>query len=346
MFSHRLPEDKNVTCHDYFNSFHSKIWYIPILQFILAVIGNGFAIHRFRTHERTWHSGIIYTFNLTISNLLYALSLLPLAFYYLPPKTWQFGLALCKLDRFLFFCNLYGSTFFVACISLNRYVAIVHPFFSHGRLEPRHAKLLSGVVWLLVVAISTPVLIFSTLEDVRHNDTNTTLHLCVGSATDDQLANYWPYSLFLVGFGCGLPFILTTASCGAILHTVIRNHTITKVEKRKVKTLLGVVVTLYTIFYLPYHILRNLNLHDRLHNRCKMHESESSTALVYVLYQLAKILVQFHICIHPFVYAALADSIQEICPCSYQRGKVVQERDVELKLYKDSSGMSTNAISD
>ncbi|XP_066468797.1 P2Y purinoceptor 11 [Tiliqua scincoides] len=337
MSPQRFLEHENMS-----ESFQNQIWFIPILQFILAVAGNVFAIYRFVAYERTWHSGIIYTFNLTISNLLYALSLVPLALYYKQPKTWTFGLPLCKLDRFLFFCNLYGSTFFVACISLNRYVAIVHPFFSHGYMEPRHAKLLSGLVWLLVVAISTPVLKFSTLDYDR--STNTTVQLCVGSAVKEQLANYWPYSLFLMGFGCGLPFILTSVSCGAILHTVLRNCNITKVEKRKVKTLIGVVVTLYAIFYFPYHILRNLNLHYRMQSTNKMNESESSR-VVPVLYQLAKLLVQFHICIHPFVYAALADSIQETCHCQCRQGKDRQERDVELKLHKDSSRTGTNATS-
>lgn len=332
-----IPECENRSdpCRD---DIQGQIWFIPILQFILAVAGNAFAIYRFVAHERTWHSGIIYTFNLTISNLLYALSLVPLALYYKPPKTWPFGLALCKLDRFLFFCNLYGSTFFVACISLNRYIAIVHPFFSHGRMEPRHAKLLSGLVWLLVVGISTPVLKFSTLKvtQLYHNCANITVDLCIGSATDRQLGNYWPYSLFLMGFGCGLPFILTSASCGAILHTVLHNSNITNVEKYKVKTLIGVVVTLYAIFYLPYHILRNLHLHNYMHGR-KCRENP-----VYILYQLAKILVQFHICVHPFVYAALADSIREICQCHCRRGQDRQVRDVELKLYKDSNRTSTN----
>ncbi|XP_053143790.1 P2Y purinoceptor 11 [Hemicordylus capensis] len=317
---------------DDMDKFQEETWFILILQFVGAVVGNGFAIFRFVARERPWHTGIIYSFNLAISDLLYALSLLPLAFYYRTPKTWTYGLAVCKLDRFIFFCNLYGSTFFVACISLNRCVAIVHPFFAHGRIEPRHAKLLSGAVWLLVVTISAPTLDFSVLSEPTNNTNLTNRTNCIGSAHTDQLPNYWPYSLFLFAFGCGLPFIITSVSCGAVLLTVLRNRNITMAEKRKVKVLVSMVVVLYIIFYLPYHILRNLNLSCRMGKFCHNQPSEDRKLLVHTLYQIAKFLVHFHICIHPLLYAALVHSMQEYCCSGCRRGKGVEEKNVELKL--------------
>ncbi|XP_054859702.1 P2Y purinoceptor 11 [Eublepharis macularius] len=319
------------TCKEGLDKFQEQLWPILTLQFILAVAGNSYAIYRFVARERSWHSGIIYSFNLAVSDLLYAFSLLPMALYYYPKKDWRYGLVFCKLDRFLFFCNLYGSTFFVACISLNRYVAIVHPFFTHGRLEPRHAKLLSGAAWLLVMAISAPVLSFSTTELKNGSSTNNTNRTeCLGSASEDHLWQYWPYSLFLLAFGCGLPFMLTAFSCGAILHTVLRNQNITTAEKRKVKALICVVVALYALFYLPFHILRNLNLRTRMLGK----EDCRAIRLIYTLYQLAKILVHFHICIHPLVYAALADNLQENCCRGFWRRKDVEERGVRLRLCK------------
>ncbi|KAH0628782.1 hypothetical protein JD844_010299 [Phrynosoma platyrhinos] len=310
-------------CKQQLDSFQEQIWFLLILQFILAVAGNGFAIYRFVFREHQWHTGTVYAFNLAVSDLLYALSLLPIASYYYPPKDWRYGLVLCKLERFFFFCNLYGSTFFVACISLNRYIAIVHPFFAHGRIEPRHAKLLSGAVWLLVMAISAPVLAFSTLE---HSENNTNRTYCLGSAFKPDLPKYWPYSLFLAAFGCGLPFFLTTFSCMAIACTVIRSHSLTATEKYKVKALVCMVVVLYALFYLPFHILRNLNLHNHMHSKCNIPVNH--------FYQVTKILVNFHICIHPLVYAAMTDSMQEYCCRCFRWWKEVheEEKNVELRL--------------
>ncbi|KAF7240240.1 P2Y purinoceptor 11 [Varanus komodoensis] len=317
----------NITrsCRDDLSSFfQEQIWPILLLQFLLAIVGNGFAIYRFLTYKQKWNINMVYSFNLAVSDLLYAFSLLPIILYYFPPKDWIYGHALCSLDRFFFFCNLYGSTFFIACISLNRWVAIVHPIFAHGRMKSYHAKLLSGAVWLLVAAISTPVLSFSTLNYVsEYNITQ-----CLGSASSEQLPKYWPYSLFLLAFGFGLPFVLTSISCGGIIYTIHHNHNVTAMNKCKVKALVSVVVILYIIFYLPFHILQNLYLSHRMRTK------EDCGALIPTSFQVAKILVHFHICIHPLVYTSQANSMQKYFSRCFQRWNNVpgEGNNVELRL--------------
>ncbi|XP_034290198.1 P2Y purinoceptor 11 [Pantherophis guttatus] len=298
--------------------FQEKLWVIIGLQFVFAVLGNGFTIYHFVAWERTWHPGIIYSFNLALCDLFYAISLLPLAAYYFPPKDWKYGSPLCKLDRFVFFVNLYGSTFFIACISLNRYVAIVHPFFAHERIEPFHAKVASGVIWLFAIAISSPVLHFSNIES-KGNAT-----VCLGSASMSELPAYWPYSLFLLTVGCGLPFLLTLFSCVAIVCAVRRSHGTTREEKCKVKILISTVVLLYALFYLPFHVFRNVNIYYR----------GTGNMTIYITYQITRILVNFHVCIHPFIYAALAKNMPKCCCKGLQRQKKLQEKEknVELQL--------------
>lgn len=298
--------------------FQEKLWVIIGLQFVFAVLGNGFTIYHFVAWERTWHPGIIYSFNLALCDLFYAISLLPLTAYYFPPKDWRYGSPLCKLDRFVFFVNLYGSTFFIACISLNRYVAIVHPFFAHERIEPFHAKVASGVIWLLAIAISAPVLHFSNIES-KGNAT-----VCLGSASMSELPSYWPYSWFLLTVGCGLPFLLTLFSCVAIVCAVRCSHGTTREEKCKVKILISTVVLLYALFYLPFHIFRNVNFYYR----------GTGNMTIYIIYQITRILVNFHVCIHPFIYAALAKNMPKCCCKGLQRQKKLQEKEknVELQL--------------
>uniref|UniRef100_A0A8C3SD48 G-protein coupled receptors family 1 profile domain-containing protein n=1 Tax=Chelydra serpentina TaxID=8475 RepID=A0A8C3SD48_CHESE len=294
-------------CNASFNEFQQQMWPVLMVEFFLAFAGNAFAIYHFVAHERTWHTGIVYSFNLAVSGLLYALSLPFLAAYYYPPKHWRYGPDLCKLERFLFSCNLYGGTFFLTCISLNRYLGIVHPLLVHGRQEPRHAAMVSGAGWLLVAGLSAPTLHFSVLQH-KGNCTE-----CLGSATDEQLPRYLPYSLFLAAFGCGLPFLLALFSYAAILRTVCRNPHITRLEKRKVGRLVSVGVALYVVSYLPYHALRNLNLGQR--QRCpQAREPDCQGGLpLHSAYQLSKLLVSLNICLHPLLYATLADSMRGWC---------------------------------
>uniref|UniRef100_A0A096MHK3 Peter pan homolog n=1 Tax=Poecilia formosa TaxID=48698 RepID=A0A096MHK3_POEFO len=101
------------------------------VEFVVALAGNTFALWLLLVREkRNWHSGVVLSCNLAISDLLYILSLPLLIVYYALGKHWVFGEAVCKIERFLFTCNLYVSIFFVMTISVNRCVGIACPFFT------------------------------------------------------------------------------------------------------------------------------------------------------------------------------------------------------------------------
>ncbi|XP_030052955.1 P2Y purinoceptor 11 [Microcaecilia unicolor] len=294
-------------CNTSFAAF--QVAFLPSMfgiEFLLAFCGNVLALYLFTTREKTWHTGIIYSVNLVVSDLLYALSLPLLVIYYYKNKHWLFGEGVCKLERFLFNSNLYGSIFFITCISLNRYVAIVHPMYAHSRIDPKHAKAISVAVWIVVVAICAPVFTFSSLES-RENATE-----CIGTAVDGRLWDYLPYSLFLASFGCGLPFLLTLASYTSVAWTVFKNKNLKGLEKKKVAIIVFVVLALYTISFVPYHVLRNLNLYRRMH---KLDYQDCNT-WIHSGFQVTKALVTLNMCVHPLLYTAVADSMRSIYSCA------------------------------
>ncbi|KAG7223192.1 hypothetical protein INR49_015800 [Caranx melampygus] len=134
------------------------------VEFIVALAGNLFALWLLVVRERrNWHTGVVLSCNLAISDLLYVLTLPLLIIYYHLGKNWLFGIAICKLERFLFTCNLYVSIFFVMAISVNRCVALVCPFFTRSYVEPAHVKVISVIIWVIVGVISCPVLKFATI---------------------------------------------------------------------------------------------------------------------------------------------------------------------------------------
>lgn len=297
-------------CNTSFAAF--QVAFLPFMfsfEFLLAFCGNILALYLFVTREKTWHTGIIYSVNLAVSDLLYALSLPLLVIYYSKDKHWIFGEGVCKLERFLFNCNLYGSIFFIMCISLNRYVAIVHPLLAHGRIEPKHAKVISVAVWVMVVAICAPVFSFSSLDSHRN------VIECIGTASDSRLSSYLPYSFFLACFGCGLPFLLTLVSYTSVAWTVFKNKNITVLEKRQVAIMVTVVLALYVISFAPYHVLRNLNLYRRLH---KLDYQRCST-WIHSAFQVTKGLVTLNMCVHPLLYTAVAESVRSVCNCGQRK---------------------------
>ncbi|XP_068130506.1 P2Y purinoceptor 11 [Hyperolius riggenbachi] len=308
---------------------HVQITYLaPVygVEFFLAVLGNGFAIWLLGPRgSKNRHAGIIFSLNLAVSDLAYALSLPLLVAYYAMGKRWVFGLALCKVERFLFNCNLYGSIFFITCISLNRCIGVVYPFYARGRVESKHGKLVSVAVWFVVAAISSPVFYFSTLAV----DSKTQATECIGTAESSKLPLYLPYSLFLACFGCGLPFLATLLSYIAIARAVWKSHGLESREKRKVVTMVIVVVALYSISFLPYHILRNLNLVNR-----KKHISSSVdckwSSYIHSGFQVTRGLVALNPCIHPLLYTSVVDNVREKLGCCKRQEEEKPDETIRL----------------
>ncbi|KAF3846195.1 hypothetical protein F7725_003273 [Dissostichus mawsoni] len=223
--------------------------------------GNMFALWLLVVRERrNWHTGVVLSCNLAISDLLYVLTLPLLIVYYSLGKHWVFGGALCKIERFLFSCNLYVSIFFIMAISVNRCVAIACPFFTRSYVEPAHAKVVSVIIWIVVGVISCPELKFATVNCNEHNNNNT---------LDLEKCQY--------------------------------NH----LEKRKIGLLVGSVIVLYAISFVPYHIFQIYHLYQKInkHKEC----------WVYDMYQVSKGLATLNMCIHPILYMALFDSIRVAC---------------------------------
>lgn len=269
--------------------------------FIVALVGNLLALCLLVVKERrNWHTGIILSCNLAVSDLLYVLTLPLLIIYYSQGKDWVFGDTLCKIERFLFTFNIIVSIFFIMAISVNRCVAFKWPFFTRSHVTPAQVKTVSIIIWIVVGAISSPVFKFSS-TCVHGNKT-----ICVSYCDDAGSETlHFKYRIFLSVFGCFIPFLVTFASYCVVICVVWRNVNITPQEKGKVALLVASVLTLYVISFLPYNILKIYHLYQKIHG--------GKSCWVFVMYQVSKGLASLNMCIHPILYMTVIDSISLIC---------------------------------
>lgn len=273
------------------------------VEFIVALAGNLFAMWLLLVRERrNWHTGVVLSCNLAISDLLYVLTLPLLIIYYSLEKDWKFGDAACKIERFLFTCNLYASIFFIMAISVNRCVALACPFFTRSHVKPAHAKAISVIIWIIVGATSSPVLQFASVC-VHHNKTQC-VSFCEETRGDER--PHFTYKIFLAVFGCLVPFLVTFASYCVVSLVVWKNVNITTLEKRKVGLLVTSVLVLYAISFVPYHVLQIYHLYQKIYVK-------SDSCTVYNMYQVSKGLATLDMCIHPLLYMAVIDSVRVAC---------------------------------
>ncbi|AWP12404.1 putative type-2 angiotensin II receptor-like [Scophthalmus maximus] len=133
---------------------------IPTVYSIICVLGtlaNTLAVSVL-AHASASRRTVANTFmlNLCVSDLLFLLSLPLWAVYYSRGYSWPFGRAACKICGALHNLNLYASIFFITAMSMDRYLAIVHPLRSQSARDPKRARLTCILVWVLACACSAP----------------------------------------------------------------------------------------------------------------------------------------------------------------------------------------------
>eukprot|EP00064_Thunnus_orientalis_P003009 superscaffoldBa00000236_g3017 len=133
---------------------------------VLGTIGNALALSVL-AHGSASRRTVANTFmlNLCMSDLLFLLSLPLWAVYYSRGYSWPFGWVACKICGALHNLNLYASIFFITCMSMDRYLAIVHPLRSQSARDPKRARLTCILVWVLAFVCTAPTL---ALRDIQH----------------------------------------------------------------------------------------------------------------------------------------------------------------------------------
>ncbi|TWW57160.1 P2Y purinoceptor 1 [Takifugu flavidus] len=135
---------------------------VYILVFFIGLVANGWGLRSLLKNWKKLGNISIFVLNLGISDVLYLLTVPFLVVYYLMRSRWIFGQTFCKITRFCFNLNLYGSIGFLTCISVYRYLAIVHPMRAMGRITFTHSVIISVTTWLLVGIQCLPDMFYTT----------------------------------------------------------------------------------------------------------------------------------------------------------------------------------------
>ncbi|KAK2897186.1 hypothetical protein Q8A73_013566 [Channa argus] len=159
-----------------------------ILVFIIGLVANGWGLKSLMQNWKKLKIVNVFVFNLGLADILYLLTLPVLVVYYFMNSKWIFGDTFCKITRFCFNLNLYGSIGFLTCISVYRYLAIVHPVRVIGRLTLTHSVVISVMVWLLVSVQSLPDMFYTKTYGNKPGK-------CYATTHKKYVDNYMRYSL-------------------------------------------------------------------------------------------------------------------------------------------------------
>ncbi|XP_032391461.1 somatostatin receptor type 5 [Etheostoma spectabile] len=235
--------------------------FIPCIYAIVCVVGlvgNTLVIHVVVNYTKNESVTNIYILNLAIADELFMLGL-PFLAVQNALLYWPFGSLMCRVVMTVDAINQFTSIFCLTVMSVDRYLAVVHPIRSFWWRRPRVAKAISATVWGGSIVVVLPVVVFA---DVLKDDGN-----C--SIVWPEPAEVWKTSFIVytctVGFFCPLLVI-----CLCYLLIVIKVRSVGKraqatssrrrKSERKITRMVVVVVAVFVFCWLPFYILNIVNL--------------------------------------------------------------------------------------
>ncbi|XP_075428711.1 P2Y purinoceptor 1-like [Ascaphus truei] len=277
---------------------------VYLIVFTIGFFSNAFGLWNLCVNWRKWSYLNVFVFNLGIADLLYVITLPFFVSYYMNKGEWMFGYGFCRLARCLFHVNLYASISFLTCISVQRYLGIVHPMKMMGRFQNlRHSLFISFLVWIWVIIQILPNLLF------RNSDHNATY--CHDSTINESLEAYTPYTMVITFTGFFIPFVIIVVCYTRILAVLTKNKNVDPNLKRRSMKLVFIVLILFFVCFFPYHIFRNLNLLSRgwqLQGTCTQ-----TLKNVYLSYQVTRGLACLNSAINPLLYLVTNENFVSKC---------------------------------
>ncbi|TNN01135.1 hypothetical protein fugu_010517 [Takifugu bimaculatus] len=291
------PRDNLSYCGDDAGSLQSfratfeGLFYSCLL--LLGVLGNGLMVTVLLSRWRLLRVSEVYLLHLAVSDLL-LLATFP--FSILENATgWIFGEFLCKLVGLARQLNLLCGSFLLACISVDRYLAIVHAVASLQRQRRRTVHLTCTALWMVCLAY------IGAQSGVPHRDGGRQLLPPLCSFDDYGIhANNWAMTMRVLEHVCFfLPLAIMGSCYAAVVGTLLKSA---RGQTQLGAIKLALLITLvFCVCWLPYNVASVLQTRDNLSTDPS--RSCESVLLLQAALVVTKSLGFSHCCLNPFLYA-------------------------------------------
>ena len=244
----------------------------------------------------------VFILNLAVADGLFTL-VLPASIAEHVLQHWPFGELLCKLVLAIDHGNIFSSAYFLAAMSLDRYLVVLAT--ARSRRVPwrtlRGAKVASLCVWL---GVAVAVLPFFTFASVYSNELQ--VLSCGLSFPQPERAWFQASRIYTLVLGFAVPMCTLCVLYADLLRRLraLRLHSGAKAlgkARRKVTLLVLAVLAVGLLCWTPFHLASVVALTTDL----------PQTPLVIVISYVVTSLSYASSCLNPFLYAFLDNGFQK-----------------------------------
>ncbi|XP_035522889.1 lysophosphatidic acid receptor 6-like [Morone saxatilis] len=315
--------------HNHMNCNKSDDFKYPLyssvfsLVFLVGLFFNMVAVYIFACTLKLRNETTTYMINLVVSDCLFVLSL-PFRIVYFIKREWLFGSVLCKISVALFYTNMYGSILFLTCISVDRFLAIVHPFRSQTIRTKRNARLACLTVWVMVLSGSVPTGFL--LDTTSPTNANSSSNFCFENYSKKQWkAELSKVVVFIETVGFIIPLMVNVFCSVMVLRTLRKPQTISRggsLNKAKILRMIIVHLLIFCFCFIPY----NVNLIFYALVRSNVLKGCYAEYVVRTIYPIALCIAVTNCCFDPVIYYFTSETIQS----SIKRKSTVWHNGVKL----------------
>ncbi|XP_043471911.1 allatostatin-A receptor-like isoform X1 [Leptopilina heterotoma] len=271
---------------------------------VLGLVGNSLVVLVVAANPGMRSTTNILIINLAVADLLFVLFCVPFTAtdYVLP--FWPFGNIWCKVVQYLIIVTACASVYTLVLMSLDRYLAVVHPIASMSVRTETHAFIAICILWAVILTVSIPALII-------HGEIHFILQEMDISSSENLTACRilpqfnWPLfqvSFFLSSYVVPLTLIIGLYIC--MLLRLWRGSRISAESRRgrkRVTRLVVVVVGVFAFCWLPIQLILVIKSVDKY----------PLTTPTIMLQIASHVLAYTNSCVNPFLYAFLSENFRK-----------------------------------
>ncbi|KAM4521430.1 C-C chemokine receptor type 6a [Odontesthes bonariensis] len=281
--------------------------YVHSIICVLGLVGNSLVIVTYALYKKSKSMTDIYLLNVAVADLLFVLAL-PLLVYN-EQSSWSMGPVACKLLRGSYSVNLYSGMLLLACISTDRYIAIVQARRSFRLRSLSYSRVICVIVWIFAVLVSVPTFYFYhwyeplhskdefMLEEYKEDQTHQTVYVCEFRADSRITAMAAKVAIPSVQLAVGffLPLLIMIFCYAAVIVTLMKAKNF---QRHKAVRVVLAVVAVFVLCHLPYNMALLCDTVSMFqHQSCELLDLWQASLTVL------QTLAYLHSCLNPLLYA-------------------------------------------
>ena len=303
---------------------------VPIIFGVIAVVGfagNLLVMIVVISNKQMRNTTNLLIINLAVADLLFIVICVPFtgALYAMP--VWPFGTIFCKVYQYVIHVTAYASVYTLVLMSLDRYLAVVHPICSMTIRTERNAYYVIGLSWLLIMSLNIPLLLDYAEVQYIFNGENRSACLNEKVVNDPRQGKIF-YGCFFA-FSYVIPLTSVCILYGFMLRRLLYggvpggNQSAESLRsKKRVTRMVVMVVVIFALCWLPINIILTIQYFGTY-----------PETIAFVGLQIASNCIAYmNSCVNPLLYAFLSDNFRKsfrkllCCYNSFQPVKLEYER--------------------